>query len=257
MNIWNQVTVLSIDDIYFVPSIRDHNTNISNRRSYGLSFCYEGKISYFWNGAQYTSDHNCAILLPKGESYFLKREQSGTFPVINFSCASDIPLPPFLRVPLRNPQSYLRLCERMIELWVTQKNPAKLMSMLYDIFGQLAEEESESSHLLSPAMDYLGTHFNDSSLSNAVLAKQAHISEVYFRKLFKNFYGVTPHQYVLELRIRHAKLLLSEHSATVTAISDACGFSSVYHFCRAFKQLTGMTPKEFAQKEMLENRILS
>lgn len=251
MSIWNQITVLSIDNIYFVPSVKDHNTTISNRRTYGLSFCYGGKITYHWNGAQYVSDHTCAILLPKDQSYFLKREESGSFPVINFVCTSDIPLPPFLRVSLRNPKSYLKLCERMRELWITQKNPAKLMSLLYDIFGQLAEEESELSLPLSSIIEYMGTHFNDPLLSNEILAEQAHISEVYFRKLFKESYGVTPHQYILELRIRHAKLLLSEQSATVTAISEACGFSSVYHFCRSFKQITGMTPREFEKNESI------
>jgi AraC-like DNA-binding protein len=139
----------------------------------------------------------------------------------------------------------------MRELWITQKNPAKLMSLLYDIFGQLAEEESELSLPLSSIIEYMGTHFNDPLLSNEILAEQAHISEVYFRKLFKESYGVTPHQYILELRIRHAKLLLSEQSATVTAISEACGFSSVYHFCRSFKQITGMTPREFEKNESI------
>ena len=139
----------------------------------------------------------------------------------------------------------------MRELWIMQKSPAKIMSLFYEILSQLSEEESDVSHPLAPAMDYLGTHFNDPMLSNALLAEQAHISEVYFRKLFKQTYGITPHQYLLELRIRHAKLLLSEQAATVTSISEACGFSSVAHFCRAFKQLTGMTPKEFEQKVSL------
>ena len=142
MSIWNQITVLSIDDVYFVPSIRDHNLNIHNRQSFGLSFCYQGKISYHWQGEKYVSDHGCAILLPKGESYFLKREESGMFPVINFSCSAETPLTPFERVTLRNPQSYLRLCEHMRELWITEKSPAKIMSLFYEILAQLSEEES-------------------------------------------------------------------------------------------------------------------
>jgi AraC-like DNA-binding protein len=34
----------------------------------------------------------------------------------------------------------------------------------------------------------------------------------------------------------------------VTAISETCGFASVYHFCRAFKTETGLSPSEYAKK---------
>ena len=139
----------------------------------------------------------------------------------------------------------------MQALWLSQKNPAKLMSIFYGILARLSEEEQENDafNVLSPAIDHLGRHIDDPLLSNEDLARQCGISEVYFRKLFKDAYGVSPHQYLLDLRIRHAKALLSEHAATVTAISEACGFSSVYHFCRAFKLATGMTPTEFARNE--------
>jgi AraC-like DNA-binding protein len=247
MNLWNSITVLSIDDVYFVPSERGHHHAIRDRKCYGLSFAYEGQITYRWEGQEFVSDQAHAILLPKGASYVLHRDASGVFPVINFSCTSELPIPPFIRVPLRNPQSYLKSCEHMRELWSMQRNPAKLLSMLYDLFAQVSEETEEPTHLLSPAIQYIGAHLNDPTLSNERLAKEANMSEVYFRKRFKEIYGVTPHQYLLELRIRQAKLLLSERAATVTAVSEACGFSSVYHFCRAFKQFTGMTPKEFAE----------
>ena len=247
MDLWNHIMVVSIDDIYFVPSVQGHHHTIRDRKCYGLSFAYGGQITYQWEGREYVSDRDHAILLPKGASYVLRRDASGVFPVINFSCTSEVPIPPFIRVPLRNPQRYLKSCEHMRELWSIQRNPAKLMSILYDLFAQLSEEDGDPTHLLSPAIQYIGSNLNDPTLSNERLAKEANVSEVYFRKRFKEIYGVTPHQYLLELRIRQAKLLLSERAATVTAVSEACGFSSVYHFCRAFKQFTGMTPKEFAE----------
>ena len=40
--------------------------------------------------------------------------------------------------------------------------------------------------------------------------------------------------------------LLTNTDLTVTAVAESCGFASVYHFCRTFKQRMGMTPLEWA-----------
>jgi len=49
------------------------------------------------------------------------------------------------------------------------------------------------------------------------------------------------------MRIQKAKSLLTNGTHTITAVSEECGFSSLYHFCRAFKEKTGMTPTEYAK----------
>lgn len=249
MNIWNHITVLSIEHLYLVSSVRGNDCTIVDRHTYGLSFSYGGQISYHWNGMRFVSHADNAVLLPKGQTYDLKREETGRFPVINFTCTEDLAPTGFVITPLRHPESYLRDFERMRALWLLQKNPAQAMSILYGILARLSEEatETDADEILSPALAYMIDHISDPALSNAILAKQAHISEVYFRKRFKEQYGSTPHQYLLALRMRHAKALLAEHAVTITSVAEACGFSSVYHFCRAFKQFTGQTPTEFAQ----------
>ena len=241
---WNSITVLSIDNIYTVPSERGKNCHIE-RKQYALSFSYGGKISYYFQGKRHISDRDHAILLPP-QSYDLRREETGEFPVINFTCTEDFDPRDFALVALRNPESYLRDYERMRVLWLSGTRQSRVMGIFYDILGRLSEEERlGETPVLAPAMEYLGSHLSDPSLSNRELAERAHISEVYFRKLFKQAYGISPKQYVLDARIRHAKALLTENATTVTAVAEACGFSGVYHFCRAFKKATGQTPKEW------------
>jgi len=91
-------------------------------------------------------------------------------------------------------------------------------------------------------------HFDDAALSNEILASQSGISEIYFRRLFKEMFGTTPKQYILELRIKKACKLLMESSSNISEIAEACGFSSVYHFCRAFKSITSLTPTEYSKQ---------
>jgi AraC-like DNA-binding protein len=138
--------------------------------------------------------------------------------------------------------------ERLLSRWTFGAEHAELMTILYGILARLSLEERHEPPLLAPVMEYIGQHFTSPTLSNTELARQANLSEVYFRRLFKQTYNTTPHRHVLDLRIRLAKQLLSEGITSVTAISETCGFASVYHFCRAFKTETGLSPSEYAKK---------
>ena len=86
MNMINKITVTDIKELFTVSSPRGRKEEIRNRKSYGLSFCAEGKITYEIGGKQAVSDENHAVILPKGQSYSLYGNKSGIFPVINFDC---------------------------------------------------------------------------------------------------------------------------------------------------------------------------
>ena len=252
MSIWNDMTVLRVESAFTVPSERGRFLEMCGRPNYGLSFCADGgEIVYRMNGKEFISDRFSAVLLPMDGCYTLRGTRTGEFPLINFECD----LPPIAReiavCPLRNPESYLRRYERMRALMLTGKDHAGIMSLLYDILADLAREEEEDlPSVLAPAIAHLGAHLSDPDLTVAKLSQTVNLSEPYFRKLFKEAYGTSPRQYLLELRIRQAKQLLSEKALTVTAISEACGFASVYHFCRAFKRAAGLTPTEYAARQL-------
>ena len=72
MNIINKITVTDIKELFTVSSPRGRKEEIRNRKSYGLSFCAEGKITYEIGGKQAISDENHAVILPKGQSYSLR-----------------------------------------------------------------------------------------------------------------------------------------------------------------------------------------
>ena len=51
----------------------------------------------------------------------------------------------------------------------------------------------------------------------------------------------------MDLRIKVARQMLGGSYASVTEVAEQCGFSGVYHFCRAFRAATGMTPTEYTR----------
>ncbi len=80
------------------------------------------------------------------------------------------------------------------------------------------------------------------------LAHRQHYSFDRFRHVFKEYTGLSPHQYVIKGRIDRAKFLLELNPDTsLTEVSYNCGFSSSSHFTKAFRSKTGMTPSEYAK----------
>jgi AraC-like DNA-binding protein len=81
-----------------------------------------------------------------------------------------------------------------------------------------------------------------------IYAQQQGLSYSSFRRLFKDHTGLPPHQYLLELRIRKARSLLTTTTLSVESIADEVGFDSSFYFSRCFKQRTGLAPRNFRKK---------
>ena len=246
MKAFNELIITNIEQPFTVHSPKGKHSKITNRSSYGLSFCIDGQITYSMNGKTYVSDPEHAIILPKDCTYTLHGDREGAFPVINFQ-SSNFELDNFMVLPLKNPQHFIKDYEALKAMFLFQENRLKIFSAFYELLHMLYLEQLPQYDLLKPAISYIETNIADTDLSNTILAKQMNISEVYLRKLFSSYYNTTPKQYILDIRIRKAKQLLLDTPMTVTAISEACGFSSLYHFCRAFKNRTGTSPMEYAK----------
>jgi len=85
------------------------------------------------------------------------------------------------------------------------------------------------------------------------LAIENGISYSYFRKSFKTFTGVSPHNYFLDLKVIESKKLLLNTSLNISEIAYGLGFNSIQYFSRLFKQRTGVSPLQFRNP----NSILS
>jgi AraC family transcriptional regulator len=80
------------------------------------------------------------------------------------------------------------------------------------------------------------------------LAAQAHLSPFHFARQFKATLGLSPHQFLLKIRIDKARQLMSGQQASRRSLTDiafATGFYDQSHFVHAFKRLTGYTPKAY------------
>jgi len=247
MHLLDYLLLTDICEVVTVYSSTGRRYETSDRQWYGLSFCESGRIVYHHKGKKIVSDRNHAILLPKGATYYLRGEETGNFPLINFTAIGPA-IDEFLQIPIKDPEQFFRDYERLKKLFLEQSSRAELMSAMYGILAKLIDEDREESDPTSAAVDYIREHLDDPDLSNAELAKLCGFSEVYLRKLFKEHRGTTPKQYILELRLKKAKEQLTNSGMRISEVADSCGFSSVYHFSRAFHSAVGMSPTEYSRQ---------
>jgi AraC-like DNA-binding protein len=93
--------------------------------------------------------------------------------------------------------------------------------------------------------------FIDANYANNIslddIAGEAFLSKFHFMRLFKTYYGVTPHRYLISVRVSAAKKYLRS-GMSITAVCYEVGFESVPSFSKLFKTVTGTTPFVCQQK---------
>lgn len=71
------------------------------------------------------------------------------------------------------------------------------------------------------------------------------LNKYYFQHLYKDTFGVTAMEDIIQSRTEHAKYLLSTTQITVHEVARMCGYNSDTHFIRQFRTQTGMTPSQY------------
>lgn len=84
-----------------------------------------------------------------------------------------------------------------------------------------------------------------SDMSPEQVAASLNIGYSWFRRVFKQYTGLAPVQYMIQLKIQKAKELLMDPSLSVKEIAFNLNFNSIYHFSNLFRTKNGMSPSEF------------
>lgn len=102
-----------------------------------------------------------------------------------------------------------------------------------------------SSSKIKNSVEYILKNYKDRQLTVGDCAERSFMSEVYFRKLFREEYGVSPKKYIINLRIQNALGLISAGYYSLKEIADMSGYSDYKHFSTEFKKLVGVSPSEY------------
>ncbi|GGG76069.1 AraC family transcriptional regulator [Paenibacillus radicis (ex Gao et al. 2016)] len=121
-----------------------------------------------------------------------------------------------------------------------------LYQFVHELLGQMVGQELGEirADLVSQATRYMETSYSKAFTVEG-LAEQLGCSSSYLSRLFKKQLGITPNDYLIQVRIEHASRLLRETKASLQEISSSIGYLDVYYFSRMFKKQTGVSPLRF------------
>ena len=132
------------------------------------------------------------------------------------------------------------------------KNEGLLSAMVYSFIIEFFEEKNKKNlHPMENALHYMETNFGK-KITLDDLAKLCNLSRSQFCKEFKNYFGCTAFEKLMEIRLSYAYTLTSYYKVSTKDAAAKCGFEDVGYFCRAFKKKYGTS----LQKTYRENSIL-
>lgn len=128
--------------------------------------------------------------------------------------------------------------------------PFELSNLTYNLGMKLLEEilpykpPSGSPSWIRKVQDYCRRHL-DAHIEIAELARIAGMSRSHFSREFSAHLSMSPQEFLIQERIKHAIQLLYNDAMTIKEVGYACGYQDVNYFCRQFRKTTGMSPGEY------------
>lgn len=90
----------------------------------------------------------------------------------------------------------------------------------------------------------------------ARVARRSGLSTFHFLRVFAQVLGVTPHQYLVRARLKHAARLLADEERAITDVALDVGFADLSNFVRSFRRAAGVSPREFRKAARGDRKIL-
>lgn len=120
--------------------------------------------------------------------------------------------------------------------------------LIRSLFGETLDMRAVSSNYsIARAQHYIEQHYME-HITVEKLSNLGYMSKTTFNRRFKNEIGITPIEYLIEVRIKMSKLMLKRKENQLTDIAIRCGFGSGAYFSSCFQKYVGLTPSEYRDK---------
>ena len=150
----------------------------------------------------------------------------------------------------RDPALHGSLVALSRRLFAAEASPATLAGECERLFGALMargelfrQQAPVDTPPLADLVRYIREHCSE-ALTLEHLAAVARVSPAHLVRCFKRSYGITPHAYLTDCRVRQGQIAL-KRGEPIAEVALACRFADQAHFQRAFKRLTAITPHRY------------
>ena len=224
-----------------------------------LSIRKSGETVVEWNGKTLFSAPDTLTYIPAGCTYTTYIPQAGEMYLLHFYTAPEggelSPVPLCVRPPF--PPSFYNLFQNAIAHFAADGCDLFCMSAAYELLSEAStaffKTDPTPPRRMLRCKAYLDENICDTALRVSALAEMCGVSEVYFRREFKKFYGASPLEYIKKRRVEIARQLLSTGLYNVTQVAERAGFDSVSYFSAEFRRLTGGTPSQYQSQMQIRD----
>jgi AraC-like DNA-binding protein len=122
-----------------------------------------------------------------------------------------------------------------------------LLGLIYSSQQAKPEHDAQNNNAIEYAITRIQNEFAG-DLDMKLLAEELGVSYSWFRHTFSAHTGLSPHQYLLELRLVRARNLLAESELTIKEIATQTGFEDEFYFSRLFRQKLNLSPSQWRDR---------
>ncbi len=130
-----------------------------------------------------------------------------------------------------------------------------LINLLIELRRMLEQKQTFSEEYYDEIVSKVDMYMRSNlhlPLRRKDIAHIAHVSPPHLARIFHHVLGMPPLKRLTQLRMQHAKFLLSQSTQPITTISANVGYESISHFSRLFRKHSDKSPRQF-RKEFFEN----
>ena len=233
--------------------------NLCFEQNYVMAFSADGFVTYETGGTRISAGQNDVCIFPPGNvrSGIADRVHPWHFVSVNF----DLTFKKGSKTDFHSKMIYVPavsgdvhgLFFTLSKVWAGKEPLYRLKSrtIVQEILIRLLTAEIESAAPRHQQLDFAKQYIQENfthDISLELLAREAGFSLSHFRKLFTEYYGKSPKQYIIYLRLNKAKDLLSANEFNVSETAQMCGFKNVFYFSDLFKKTFGLPPKAFKEQ---------
>jgi AraC family transcriptional regulator of arabinose operon len=163
------------------------------------------------------------------------------------------------RMVIRDVTGAVKRCFDGLSMLMKREDIAAVLERKHIILGMLLElfalskkpkASMKQSILMEQAIDFIVGNTN-MDFSIPLLARHCGLSQTHFRRIFKEYTGRMPREFITAVRMAQAKELLCRGGYTVKQVSQITGYRDPFYFMRVFQKENGVSPGKFSRLHRL------
>lgn len=250
--------------IHDIFSVYEYSTerlswkNIGGRKyhiiSYQVSGCYEHTV----NGRVLSVGPGALFFINKDDSYSVRCVEQGYSLCVCFLADTDLETTVY---DAENDARVENIFKRIMLASAIEQDSNKytVAARIYELLALIASRKA-ASYVPSSSRDgvrlahsYILDNYRSKDFNASELSATCGVGKKQFVNLFRNEYGSSPTQYVIQLRMSTAARLIEEGHMSVSEVAEFVGYEDVFYFSRLFKKHFSVSPSRYRMRKLSRN----